>query len=261
MRAPIAPKTATSCSNAPAGPTTRLGIADAGERDPVELAALRHGRCKKSHEEFAEYLTGNWREEHRFNLESALKLYDAIQQRIASYEARLLNELHALEPEPRPDQPVPEHPNPVKEEAIRNRGEHKARATLWRFAGVDLTRIDGISIGADRIILTEVGLDLSSFPSEHHFVSWLRLSPRTPISGGKLLQKKKPNGAPQRRRCRRLRHCQKAGYSRLSDASLRTRLPRHRRYGIRGPIPTPTSRQPRCRRSIPRLHARPKGGR
>ena len=95
MRAPIAPKTATSCSNAPAGPTTRLGIADAGERDPVELAALRHGRCKKSHEEFAEYLTGNWREEHRFNLESALKLYDAIQQRIASYEARLLNELHA----------------------------------------------------------------------------------------------------------------------------------------------------------------------
>ena len=166
----------------------------AGERDPVELAALRHGRCKKSHEEFAEYLTGNWREEHLFNLESALELYDAIQQRIASYEARLLNELHALEPEQRRDQPVPEHPNPAKEKAIRNRGEHKARATLWRFAGVDLTRIDGISIGAARIILTEVGLDLSSFPSEHHFVSWLRLSPRTPISGGKLLRKKKPNG-------------------------------------------------------------------
>lgn len=166
----------------------------AGERDPIQLATLRDGRCKKSETEFAEYLTGNWREEHLFNLESALGLYDAIQQRIASYEARLLDELHALEPKERHDQPVPEHPNPVKEKAIRNRGEQKARTTLWRFAGVDLTRIDGIGTGAAQIILTEVGLDLSSFPSENNFVSWLRLSPRTPISGGKLLRKKKSNG-------------------------------------------------------------------
>ena len=37
------------------------------------------------------------------------------------------------------DRPVPEHPNPVKEKAIRKCGEHPARTTLWRFAGVDLT--------------------------------------------------------------------------------------------------------------------------
>ena len=193
-------------------------------------------------------LTGNWREEHLFNLESALGLYDAIQQRIASYEARLLDELHALEPEERHDQPVPEHPNPVKEKAIRNRGEQKARTTLWRFAGVDLTRIDGIGTGAAQIILTEVGLDLSSFPSENNFVRWLRLSPRTPISGGKLLRKKKSNGTGAAFR-RKARHkagavavfaiARKAGNPGLPHASIWTRLRRYRRAGLRGPVPAP----------------------
>lgn len=65
------------------------------------------------------------------------------------------------------------------------------RTTLWRFAGVDLTRIDGVSAGVAQVVLTEVGIDLSPFPSEHHFISWLRLCPRTPISGGKPLKKRR----------------------------------------------------------------------
>ena len=65
------------------------------------------------------------------------------------------------------------------------------RTTLWRFSGADLSRIDGIAAGAARIILTEIGADLAAFPSEKHFVSWLRLCPRTPISGGKPLKKRR----------------------------------------------------------------------
>ena len=83
------------------------------------------------------------------------------------------------------------HPNPAKEKAIKARGEQPTRTTLWRFCGVDLTRIDGISAGAAQMLLTEIGPDLSAFPSEHHFVSWLRLCPRTPISGGKPLKKRR----------------------------------------------------------------------
>jgi transposase len=163
----------------------------AGERDPIRLSALRDYRCKKSAEEIARYLTGTWRDEHLFNLASALNLYDAVEKLVASHEARLFEAIQALEPPERKEEPVPPHPNPAKEKVIKNLGDQPARTTLWRFSGVDLTRIDGIRIGAAKIFLTEIGPNLSAFPSERHFVSWLRLCPRTPMSGGKPLKKRR----------------------------------------------------------------------
>ena len=82
------------------------------------------------------------------------------------------------------------HPNPAKERAIKRRREQALRTALWRFAAIDLTRIDGISAGAAQVVLSEVGLDLQAFPTEKHFVSWLRLSPKTAFSAGKPLPKK-----------------------------------------------------------------------
>jgi hypothetical protein len=163
----------------------------AGERDPARLAAHRDRRCRKSAKEIAAHLTGTWRDEHLFNLASSLRLFDVLETEIARYEQRLLEEMTALQPPERHNEDVPTHPNRGKEKAIRNRGEQPMRTTLWRFAGKDLTRIDGIGAGAAKVILTEVGTDLNAFPTEHHFVSWLRLCPRTAISGGKPLKKRR----------------------------------------------------------------------
>lgn len=163
----------------------------AGERDARTLARLRDRRCKKSEEKIAEHLSGNWRAEHLFNLESSLRLYDAMSEEIVRYEQRLQAELEAITPIERSESPVPAHPNRSKATLLRSRGGEATRKQLWRLAGVDLTRIDGINATTAKLIVTEVGVDLSRFPSERHFVSWLRLSPRTRISGGKPLKKKR----------------------------------------------------------------------
>jgi transposase len=62
---------------------------------------------------------------------------------------------------------------------------------LYRMSGTDLTTIDGIGVETAETVLSEIGTDLSSFPTEHHFISYLKLSPKLAISGGKPLSGKK----------------------------------------------------------------------
>ena len=161
-----------------------------GERDPATLAALRDFRCRKSAEEIAEHLTGTWREEHLFNLKSSLRLYETMQEEIVRYEECSQAELKRLQPPERREEEVPAHPNPVKEKSMIRKGFQELRTALWRLVGADLTRIDGIGATAAQTIITEIGLDLTAFPTEKHFVSWLRLVPRTAVSGGKPLKKR-----------------------------------------------------------------------
>lgn len=162
-----------------------------GERDPQRLAEFRDVRCKKSVEQIAQHLKGNWRDEHLFNLTMALRLYDQLVQMLEVYDAEILRWIKELQPpENRSLAPAP-HPTPTKERAIRKRGEQPLRTELWRLSGVDATHIDGISPTAALDVFTEVGLDLSSFATESHFVSWLRLTPPMNFSAGKPLKKRR----------------------------------------------------------------------
>ena len=60
-------------------------------------------------------------------------------------------------------------------------------AELKRISGVDLTSIDGIDVMTAQTILSELGTDLSAFPTENHFASWLGLTPSKDMSGGKVI--------------------------------------------------------------------------
>ena len=56
--------------------------------------------------------------------------------------------------------------------------------------GVDLTRIDGVDATTALVVVSETGTDMSKFPSDKHFASWLGLCPGTKITGGKVLSGK-----------------------------------------------------------------------
>ena len=65
-----------------------------------------------------------------------------------------------------------------------------ARQILANWAGVDLTRTNGLGLAIATKILTEIGPDMSRFATAKHFCSWLGLCPGTKISGGKVLSAK-----------------------------------------------------------------------
>ena len=169
-----------------------------GERDARKLAKLRDPRCRKSEAEIAEQLSGHWREDHLFSLRQALKMHDAIQQRIADYDQELLRRLAAMQCEELRDQPAPPVKNPQKAKAIKKRGEEAMRQALYRMSGVDLTTIDAIGVETVQVVLSEYGPDLSRFPTEEEFVSHVTLAPRRPTSGGKPVKKKRRNTASTR---------------------------------------------------------------
>jgi transposase len=155
----------------------------AGERDPKALARHRNGRVKASVAEITKALTGNWREEHLFVLRQALAMYDDIARHLSECDTKLqalLTELGQAKVDL----------GKAPREGSKLRQEFDARQILANWAGVDLTRINGLGLGAVMKILSEIGPDLGRFDTVKHFCSWLGLCPGAKISGGKVLSAK-----------------------------------------------------------------------
>ena len=79
-----------------------------------------------------------------------------------------------------------------------NTPDFNLRESLYTLTGLDFTAILGLSELTVQTITAEIGTDMSKWPTEKHFTSWLGLSPTNKISGGKVLSsrtKKVKNGA------------------------------------------------------------------
>lgn len=153
----------------------------AGERDPLELARHRDRRIKASEEEIAASLQGTWRAEHLFALKLALATFDFCAQQLAECEAQIeqvMQQLQTHEGSPAKGK---------KRGQAKNAPKFDVREQLFRMCGVDLTRVDGIDVSTALNVIAETGTDLSRFPDDKHFTSWLGLCPGTRISGGKRL--------------------------------------------------------------------------
>jgi transposase len=167
---------------------TGLAIIDAilaGERDFKALATLRNPRCKSSLSTIAGALRGYWKAEQLFILEQARLSYAHYQEQICQCDERIQQQMRTLQsrfPQP-PAQTPTDGPAEKASEAVG----FDLSAELRRVVGVDLTAVDGMGPVTAQVVLSEVGTDMSPWPSEKHFASWLGLCPDHRISGGRIL--------------------------------------------------------------------------
>jgi transposase len=146
-----------------------------GERSPHKLALLRDPKCKNNITTIAKALEGTWRPEHLFELRQAYDLYRFHHEQIAQCDVMIQAELNKL-------------PNRAGEKTIEAKPRRCGRkpndlkfdacGPLFKALGIDLTEIAGIDVGTALVILVEIGVDVSRFPTEKHFASWLGVCPR-----------------------------------------------------------------------------------
>lgn len=179
----------------------------AGERDARKLAKHREPTIRASEEELAHSLEGNWREDLLFELRQLLQLYDSVQQLIGECDQRVEKCMRAqpgremgkdrqasqseeTEPSAAPGKGRGRKKSVRSAKPKKNHPSFDLQAELKRLMGVDLTTIDGIGPLTAQVIYSELGPDLSAFPTESHFASWLGLSPRKDVSGGKVIKQR-----------------------------------------------------------------------
>lgn len=158
-----------------------------GRVNPKQLARRRDGRCKATEEEFVAALTGNYRPEHVFALKQNLDLYAYYASQLAECDKVIegyLNTLAAQNPEQK--EPL----QPLRKKKSRPRPQEPSfdmREYLYQIHGVDLSQIDGIGPYQALRLTSEIGTDMSRWPTAHHFTAWLTLAPQNKVSGGRLL--------------------------------------------------------------------------
>jgi transposase len=127
----------------------------AGERDPAVLADVARGSLRSKDARLTEALTGRFTEHQAFLLAQMLQRVDAVTADIATVQARIEAELGELAP-----------------------------------AVARLDAIPGVGPVAAQMILAEIGLDMSRFPTPAHLASWARFAPGVSESAGR------PKGKP-----------------------------------------------------------------
>ena len=166
---------------------TGLAIIEAivsGERDPLNLARLRDPRIRADEATIARSLQGHWRDEHIFELTQALELYRVYQGKIAECDREIEAQMERFED--RGDgEPPGGKSNRTKTQ--KNAPDFDVRSHLYRVTGVDLTRIDGVDGHTALKVVSEIGLDITRWPTAGHFASWLGLSPNNRVTGGKVI--------------------------------------------------------------------------
>jgi transposase len=134
------------------GPSGRdmLAALIAGERDPKVLAQYARRRLRAKLAELEEAFTGHFTDHHAFLLTKMLGRIDAINTDITVIDARI-----------------------------------GAEVAPYADAIARLSEIPGINPIAAHVIIAEIGLDMTRFPTAAHLASWAKFAPGVKESAGK----------------------------------------------------------------------------
>jgi transposase len=173
----------------------------AGQRDPHKLAKLRDRRCQHTVAEIAEALDGRYRPEHVRELRSCLTMWENYQEVIGELDTVIAGQLRTMR---RQTELAPLSPKP----RVRGRKPHDpafdVREALYYATGVDLTAIEGIDELHALTLVSELGTDMTKWPTVKHFTSWLGLCPNWKKTGGKVKSSQTRKGKNRAARALRL---------------------------------------------------------
>lgn len=158
-----------------------------GNHNPEELALLcDNSILKKKKDAVIKSLKGNFSQENIFLLKQAVDAYLFYMQQVDDCDKQIEKHLSLLTDEI----PAPEKikkPKPIRHHKPNIDDLHLKLMKMT--GGKDASQITGLTDSTLLQIISEVGTDLSGFPTEKHFTSWLGLAPNSHQSG--LTNKKK----------------------------------------------------------------------
>jgi transposase len=143
-----------------------------GVRQPRQLAELAGKQIKATPKELYDALHGRLTDHHRFLLELHLKQWDSLDETIRKIDLEI-------------DQRIARTDAKVGGSQIPFR-------TLIEL----LSTVPGVSVVAAPAILSEIGPDMSRFPTAGHLVAWAGLCPSQNESAGKRKSSRLRKGAP-----------------------------------------------------------------
>lgn len=157
----------------------------AGERDKQKLLELCDKRIQDNKsDKVLKALEGYYTNAGLFALQQAYDCYQFYQQRISECDKQIEGVLTRITPETE----LPEEVNTKARKPIRHnrpKVSNLGESLIKVFDGQDATQLPAVTDYTWMRLLAELGTDLSKWPTEKQFTSWLGLAPKQNKSGKK----------------------------------------------------------------------------
>jgi transposase len=159
----------------------------AGERDPKLLASFRDPHCKKSEEEIAKALTGYYKEDQLYLLKNNFQSFCFFDKQLLDLDKQITKLLKRLPCKKNKNEKRPDNGKSKSKGKNDIRTKENLEDTMYHVLGTDLSALPGIRANAILQIISEVGTDMSKFPTANHFASYLGFVPHNKITGGHVI--------------------------------------------------------------------------